>query len=290
MPTTSSQTWIRRCEHLNAGDDVDVNLDGQHVYVSTGGREYDTSLPTVVLLHSAGVDHTTWQFQARAFAYRGFNVLSLDLPGHGRSDGPASSSVPRYADTVAALLDEVAVDRAHVVGSSLGAFIGIDLGARFPSRVQSLTLIGVAERMPVHPDLLAAAAADEHLALELMTSWTHSRAAHTGSHPTPGLWMMGSSMRLLERGTPGVLHNDLAACDAYLTASEYAQQIAVPVLVLMGERDLMTRPQAAAPLAKQFPNSRTVIVPGAGHMVMIEEPDAVIDELIAFWQQDEAGS
>lgn len=267
-----------------------MNLDGQHVYASTGGREFDTSLPTVVLLHSAGVDHTIWQFQARAFAHRGFNVVSLDLPGHGRSHGPAVSSVPRYADIVAALLEEVAVDTAHVVGASLGAFISIDLAARFPSLVESLTLIGVAERMPVHPDLLAAAAADDHLALELMTSWTHSRAAHTGGHPTPGLWMMGSSMRLLQRAKPGLLHKDLAACDAYLTASEYAKQIAVPVLVLMGERDLMTRPQAAAPLAEQFPNSRTVIVPGAGHMVMIEEPDVVIDELIAFWQQNEAGT
>ncbi|GMQ99096.1 MAG: alpha/beta hydrolase [Acidimicrobiia bacterium] len=268
---------------------MDVSLDGQHVYVSTGGREFDASLPTVVLVHGAGMDHTAWQFQARAFAYRGINVLSLDLPGHGHSDGAALSTVSEYADVVAALLDEVGVETARIIGISLGAYIAIDLAARFPSKVESIVLLGVAETMPVHPDLLAAAKGDEHLALELMTSWIHARAAHTGGHPTPGLWMMGASMRLLERARPGVLYNDLAACDTYLAASGHAAGIGIPVLVLMGEHDLMTRPAAAAPLAEAFPNARTVIVPGAGHMVMIEEPDTVIDESVQFWQSTKTG-
>lgn len=262
---------------------MDVNLCGQHVYASTGGRDFDALLPTVVLIHGAGMDHTAWQFQARAFAYRGINVLSLDLPGHGRSDGPAPSAVSEYADIVAALLDEVGVARARIIGISLGAYIAIDLAARFPSRVESLVLIGVAESMPVHPDLLSAAAANDHLALELMTSWVHSRTGHAGGHPTPGLWMMGSSMRLLERCRPGVLYNGLAACNSYLDATTHAGAITVPVFVLMGERDLMTRPASAARLAETFPNSRTVIVQGAGHVLMVERPDTVIDEVLDFW-------
>jgi len=265
---------------------MDVNLNGQHVYASTGGRDFDASLPTVVLLHGAGMDHSVWQFQARAFAHRGLNVLSLDLPGHGHSDDPAPPTVSQYADIVAALLDELGVQKAHILGISLGAYIAIDLAARFPSVVDSLVLIGVAESMPVHPALLAAAEADDHLAVELMTSWIHARTAHTGGHPTPGLWMMGSSMRLLERARPGVIHNDLAACNDYDSASEHAAGISAPVLVLMGERDLMTRPAAAAPLAETFPNCRTVIVPDAGHMVMVEQPDAVIDESLDFWDRD----
>ncbi|MFV2000053.1 MAG: alpha/beta fold hydrolase [Acidimicrobiia bacterium] len=263
---------------------MDVSLDGQHVYASTGGREFDASLPTVVLLHGAGMDHTAWQFQARAFAYSGFSVLSLDLPGHGRSDDPALPTISQYTDIVVALLDELDVSAARILGISLGAYIAIDLAARFPSKVESVVLIGVAESMPVHPDLLAAAEADDHLAVELMTSWIHGRTAHMGGHPTPGLWMMGSSMRLLERARPGVIHNDLAACNDYDSASELAVGITAPVLILMGERDLMTRPAAAAPLAETLPNSRTVIVPDAGHMVMVEQPDAVIDEVVQFWQ------
>jgi len=265
---------------------MDVNLDGQYVYASTGGRDFDASLPTVVLLHGAGMDHTAWQFQARAFAYRDINVLSLDLPGHGRSDGPAPSTVSEYADVVATLLDEVGVATARIIGISLGAYVAIDLAATFASRVESLVLIGVAESMPVHPDLLSAAEANDHLAIELMTSWVHSRTAHTGGHPTPGLWMMGSSMRLLERGRPGALYNSLSACNSYLDATTHAAAITVPVLVLMGERDLMTRPSAATPLAEAFPNSRTVVAQDTGHLVMVERPDTVIDEVLDFWDRN----
>ncbi len=264
---------------------MDVNLDGLHVHASTGGREFDPSLPTVVLLHGAGMDHTVWQLQARAFAFHGYGVLSLDLPGHGRSDDPACPAISEYTDVVAAVLDEIGVDAARVVGHSMGAFIGIELAARFPSLVRSLVLIGVAESMPVHPDLLEAAEANDHLAFDLVTSWSHARTMHTGGHPTPGLWMMGSTVRLLERSRPGVLHNDLAACNAYDDATERATEIDAPVLVLMGERDLMTRPKGAAALAEAIPNSTIVIVAGAGHMVMVEQPDPVIDELFSFWER-----
>ena len=262
---------------------MDVNVNGLTIHASTGGRPFDTEKPVVVLLHGAGMDHTVWQFQARAFAYRGYSVLSLDLPGHGRSDDPASATISGYANVVAELIDAVGADSAHIVGHSMGAFIGIELAARYPDMIRSLTLIGVSERMPVHPDLLNAAQANEHHAFDLVSSWGHSRTAHTGGHPTPGLWMMGSTIRLLERSKPGVLHNDLAACNAYESALDRAAKISAPTLVLMGEHDLMTRPKGAAILAEAIPDSATVIVPDAGHSLMVERPDAVIDTLLTFW-------
>ncbi|MEN8238131.1 MAG: alpha/beta hydrolase [Actinomycetota bacterium] len=262
---------------------MDVNSDGIRIHASTGGRPFDPAQPTVVLIHGAGMDHTVWQLQARAFAFRGYSVLSLDLPGHGRSDDPAPSTIAGYADVVAGLLVEVGVDDARIVGHSMGAFIGIELAARYPSLVRRLALIGVAEKMAVHPDLLDAARADDHLAFDLVSSWSHARPAHTGGHRTPGLWMMGSTVRLLERSRPGVLYNDLAACNAYETATDRAGEVAFPVLVLMGERDLMTRAKSAASLAGAFADATTVIVPGAGHMVMVERPDPVIDHLLTFW-------
>jgi pimeloyl-ACP methyl ester carboxylesterase len=262
---------------------MDVNVNGMAIHASTGGRPFDPDQSTVVLLHGAGMDHTVWQFQARAFAYQGYSILSLDLPGHGRSSDPAPSTISGYADVVAVFLDEAGVDCAHIVGHSMGAFIGVELASRYSDAVQSLTLIGVSERMPVHADLLDAAEANEHLAFDLVSSWSHTRTAHTGGHPTPGLWMMGSTVRLLERSRPGVLHNDLAACNAYDTALDRAAETTAPTLVLMGEHDLMTRPRGAAILADAIADSTTVIVPAAGHMVMVERPDAVIDELLTFW-------
>lgn len=262
---------------------MELIVEGVPVHASTGGHTFDTSLPTVVLLHGAGLDHTVWQLQARAFANHGYGVLSLDLPGHGRSGDPAPTSIAAYADVVAGVLAEASVDSAHIVGHSMGAYIGIELAARQPDKVTSLALTGVSDRMLVHPDLLAAAEANEHVAYDLVASWGHTRTAHAGGHQAPGLWMMGSTVRLLKRSRPGVLHNDLAACDTYDTALDRAAEITTPVLVLIGENDVMTRAQGGAILADAIPNSMTVVLPEAGHIVMTERPDTVIDELTQFW-------
>jgi alpha-beta hydrolase superfamily lysophospholipase len=84
---------------------MDIAVNGQTIHAANGGRTFDPSLPTVVLLHGAGMDHTVWQFQARTFAHHGYGVLSVDLPGHGRSDDPAPTTIAEYTSTVAAMLD-----------------------------------------------------------------------------------------------------------------------------------------------------------------------------------------
>ena len=82
-----------------------LSVNGAEVFVATGGREFDRSLPTVVFIHGAGFDHSTWALHTRWFAHHGFGVLAPDLPGHGRSAGPSLSSIADMADWTAALLD-----------------------------------------------------------------------------------------------------------------------------------------------------------------------------------------
>jgi pimeloyl-ACP methyl ester carboxylesterase len=144
--------------------------------------------------------------------------------------------------------------------------------------VRSLALLGVAERMPVHPDLQAAADGNRPLAPELVASWGHGRSGHLGGNPAPGLWMMGGSLQLLERAPAGALAADLAACDAYDGALA-AARVACPTLLLLGALDRMTPPAKAKPLADAIRRARTVVLPAAGHMLMSERPDAVIDAL-----------
>jgi len=268
---------------------VDLTVADKAVNVGTGGRDHTGGVP-VVLLHGAGMDRTVWQFQARALASHGYDVYAVDLPGHGASAGPPPADIEGYADWLVGFIDAAGIDRAVLVGHSMGSLIALDVAARHPDRVLALVLLGVAAEMPVHPDLLAAASADDHRAFELVASWSHAKAAHAGHHPTPGLWMMGSSLRLLERSAPGVLHNDLAACDRFGDAAERAAAITVPTLLLLGEHDLMTRPAAARPLAEAIARSRVQVVPGTGHMLMVEAPDAVIDAIVAFVDPVTGGS
>ena len=87
---------------------MQLAVDGRRVYAATGGRAFDRALPTTLFLHGAGCDHTVWQLPARWFAWHGSSVLAVDLPGHGRSEGPPFSSIADLGRWVAQLLDAAA--------------------------------------------------------------------------------------------------------------------------------------------------------------------------------------
>lgn len=251
---------------------MQITVRGTSIFVATGGVAFDAAKPSVVLLHGAGMDHTVWYLQARALAYHGRNVLAVDWPGHGRSGGEALTSVADLADWTIEFLDALGIAKAALVGHSLGALTALEAAARHPDRVESIGLLGVAARMPVHPDLLGAAKANDHLAFDLVNAWAHGKPAHVGGHPQPGLWMMGGALRLLERSRPGALHADLAACDAYRGAPEAAAKAICPALFVLGEIDQMSPAKKAAELAATMAQARTVIIKDCGHMMMIENP------------------
>ncbi len=258
---------------------MDVTVDGQRVFAATGGRQFDAAQPTVLFIHGAGMDHTVWALQTRYFAHHGRSVLAVDLPGHGRSDGALLHSIADMASWIVRVLDATAVQSATLVGHSMGALIALEAAAAAPARVRSLALLGIAERMPVHSDLQAAAADNRRLGPELVTSWGHGRSGHLGGNPVPGLWMMGGSLQLLERAPAGALAADLTACNAYDGALAAAARVICPTLLLLGALDRMTPPAKAKPLADAIKLSRTVVLPAAGHMLTSERPDAVIDAL-----------
>jgi pimeloyl-ACP methyl ester carboxylesterase len=140
-------------------------------------------------------------------------------------------------------------------------------------------LIGTAAAMPVAPDLLDAAKAGDHAAIDMMTVWGYGFSAGIGGSLAPGLWMRGSGERLLERARPGVLHADLCACNDYRDGLESAAKVKAPATLILGEGDMMTPAKAGRELAAALPNARVVTLKGAGHMLMAERPDEVLDAL-----------
>ncbi|MFO1060503.1 MAG: alpha/beta hydrolase [Dongiaceae bacterium] len=252
-------------------------VEGREATAGTGGRPFEAGRPAIVFLHGAGMDHTVWQFPARYFAHRGRAVLAPDLPGHGASAGPALESVPAMAAWVEALLAALGLESAALVGHSMGAAIALATAARSP-RVARLALLGAAPRMPVHPELLAAARGDQPLAADLVASWGHGAIGRMGGGPTPGLWLMDGARRLLDRAPPQVLATDLAACDGF-DAAALAGEIRCPTLVLAGAEDRMTPAREGRRLAALIAGAELRELAGVGHMLMTERPDRVIDAL-----------
>ena len=255
---------------------MQLKVNGHDVFAATGGRAFNPSLPSVVLLHGAGMDHTAWALQDRWFAHNGFSLLAPDLPGHGRSTGEPLKTIAELADWTAALIAAAGATRARLIGHSMGSLIALETAARHPDKVTALVLVATSAKMAVGPDLLKAAEANDHDAIDMVSIWGLGQAAELGNCLAPGLWMHGGAQRLLETSKPGVLFADLAACNAYDNALTAAAKVGVPATVVIGERDMMTPAKAGRALADALPGSRTVVLKGAGHMMMSERPDEVL--------------
>ena len=256
-----------------------LSVNGADIFVATGGREFDSSLPAVVFIHGAGFDHSTWALHTRWFAHHGFSVLAPDLPGHGRSAGPSLSSIAEMADWTAALLNAAGASKAHLIGHSMGSLIALETAARHPAKVSALSLIGTATTMTVGPDLLKAAEANDQAAIDMVSIWGLGFRAELGGSLAPGLWMHGGAQAVLGHCEPGVLFRDLSACNSYQNALTAAASVKVPTTVIIGERDMMTPAKAGKALAAAIPQARTIVIAGAGHTIMAERPDELLAAL-----------
>ena len=259
-----------------------VDAGGRAVYAYTGSRGFDAGRPSIVFVHGAANDHSVWALQSRYFAHHGHNVVALDLPGHGRSEGVALSSVASIADWLVAALDVIEVETATLVGHSLGSLAVLEASARHPNRVQRIALLGPSVPMPVSQALLESAKRDDHAAFEMINGWSFSPADQLGGNRMPGVWMTGSSMRLMERSRPGVLHVDLVACNSYADGLTAAGKVRCPALLIIGQRDQMTLPKNARALMAALTDKQVVTIPDCGHSLMVEAPDVVLDALRNF--------
>ncbi len=261
---------------------MNVALAGRKAFAYTAAHDVDPALRTVVFVHGAGLDHSWWGLQSRYFGYHGWNVLAVDLPAHGRSEGPALTTIGEMADWVKSVLDEKKIKSCVVVGHSMGALVALEFAARYPDSTEKIALIGTAYPMKVSEAFLDAARRNDQAAYDMETIWGHAAQVPLAGNPNPGMWMYGDTLARLARLAPGVLHADLAACNAYAGGMAAAAKVKCPALFVLGARDVMTPPRAAQELAKAIAQAKTVTIGPSGHSLMAEAPDATLDALITF--------
>lgn len=264
-----------------------LEVNGRRAYAYTGGRPYDAALPCVVLVHGALGDHSVWGLQSRYLAHHGRSVLAVDLPGHGRSEGPALESVEALRDWLLALLQACGATRPALVGHSLGSLIALEAAAALGEAAAALVMVGTAYPMRVSADLLDTARRSPDEAMRRVNQLEHSTHAAKPSAPGPGSWLHGTALALKRRQFeqharhhPGsnLFVADFTACDRYAGALEAAARVRCPVHLVMGKRDVMTPPRSAADLARAL-RASSVSLP-AGHALMSEAPDALLAALL----------
>ena len=261
---------------------MEMIIQGHKVFANSGGRDFDAARPVILMVHGAGMTHAVWGQQTRYLAHHGFSVLAVDLPGHGRSEGEAIGSIEELADFIGEVITASGAGRALVVGHSMGALACLQAAASHPEKVAGAVLCGMAASMPVHPDLLAAAAANDIRAAQLVASWGHGAPAHKGGNIAHGVWMIGAAIKLIGQARPGVLYCDMAACNAYQGALAAAEKTTCPVLLVQGTLDKMAPLKAAQPLVGALNQCDRAVIEGAGHMMMAEAPDATREAIFDF--------
>jgi pimeloyl-ACP methyl ester carboxylesterase len=256
-------------------------VQGYPAFAYTGGRPYAPQQPAVVFVHGAAFDHSVWQWQSRHLAHHGFTVLAVDLPGHGRSPGPARKTIEEMGDWVAALIESAGLESAALVGHSMGSLVTLDTALRHRARVAKLALIGTAMPMAVNQPFLAAAGEDHPAAFDMEVTWGLARNSALATSPIPGSSLYGASRALNGRAHAGVLAAGLAACNAYRPDPAALRSLDVPALVVAGTRDQMTPLKAGRAAAGEIKGAKFVSL-DAGHSMTTEAPRELLSELKRF--------
>ena len=266
MPAATGPDFVNLRSHVDAD-----------LYANTGGLAFDHARPTVVFIHGAQHDHSVWTGHSRWFAQQGCNVLAFDLPGHGRSAGPALASIEAIAAALQAGLAMRHKTALHLVGHSMGSLVALELASMIA--VQSLSLLGSCYPMPVSAALLSNSQADPAAAMDLINRLSHNKLWSNVSAGGQAIgafnaWRNRRLMAQIAAQNGGhVLATDLAACHHYAAGAAAASRVNCPVLILNGKQDRMT--PSAAGLAGLLGNCQTITLANCGHAIMREQPEAV---------------
>jgi pimeloyl-ACP methyl ester carboxylesterase len=258
-------------------------VQGYPVHCATGGRAFDPSggQTPLLFIHGAAMDGSVWQWQARAFAHRGYRVLAPDLPAHGRSPGTPRHEVAALSSWIVALMDAANIERAVLIGHSLGSLVTLETAMRYPDRVSAVAVLGCALPMPVGAAFLAAAQNSSAAGVLMQTVWSHAPGSCLGASPTPGTCLAMASRATIASADPGVQYAGLHACNAYERTLADVGALTCPTQVIAGQRDLMTPMKAGRALADAIAGARFASL-DAGHSLMSERPREVTQTLASF--------
>lgn len=249
-----------------------ISVNGAAIHYASEAPQGTDGGPAVLFVHGAGGTQEHWRFQVRHVGPR-WRALAVDLPGHGDSQGDGYRTIAEYRDFVRALLDALGISRAVLVGHSMGGGIAQNFSLAYPDRLAGLVLVGTGARLRVHPDIFTTIQRDMGEAGQLISQWAYSPSALPAT--------VAQAAEAFARNRATVLEGDFRACDAFDVMHEIAA-IRVPTLVLCGEEDRLTPVKYARFLQQQIPGAALTIIPGAGHLVMLEKPVEVNRALTAF--------
>lgn len=253
----------------------EIIVKGRRLGYEAQPLDFDRAQLVTVFVHGSGGDRNDWRGQLDGLSDR-FSVLALELPGHGVSEPPGESTVPAYAQWVAASVETLGFPRVLLVGCSLGSAIVQWLALSPQPWLVGIGLVGAGAKLAVHPAFLEGILQDHKTAIDMLTGYAVAVDASVSVRDT--------IREKFRRNPPELLHGDLAACNSFDIRNEVSA-IKVPTCIIVGEQDRLTPVKYSLFLRDQIAGSELFVIPGAGHLVMLEKPDVFNDHLATFIQK-----
>ena len=194
-------------------------VENKNVHASDAGQGIDPKKQTIVFLHGSGMSHIVWSLTEQFFSNQNFNVLSIDLPGHGNSDGPCINTIEKITDWLEKAFIQLNLNDLVLVGHSQGCLEILEFANKYPTRIKKLIFVGGSYKMPVHPDLIELAKNGDSDAVKLMMKWGYEGSKKfIGGNPIE---------RIIQspRDISEILAVDLIACNNYSNGKEAAASI-----------------------------------------------------------------
>jgi pimeloyl-ACP methyl ester carboxylesterase len=251
-------------------------IDNKNVHASDAGQGIDNSKDTIVFLHGSGLSHIVWSLTEQFFSNKKFNVLSVDLPGHGNTEGPCLDSIEKISDWLEKVFIKLNLNKVIIVAHSQGCLEALEYSFKYKKRLKKIVFIGGSYRMPVNRDLIDLASNGDSDAVKLMMKWGYEGSKKfIGGNPIE---------RIIQspRDISEILAVDLIACNNYTNGSDAAKSINCPTLFVLGELDKMVNLEIGKKFSNLVKNSITHVVNQSGHMIMIEKAFEMREKILEF--------
>ena len=251
-------------------------VDSKNVFASDGGQGINKKKATIVLLHGSGLSHIVWSLTEQYLSNQNYNVLAIDLPGHGNSEGDCLKSIEEISDWLEKVFKELNVSELTIIGHSQGCLEALEYSSRYSKRVKNLIFVAGSYRMPVNQDLIDLASSGNKDAVKLMTKWGYVNSKKfIGGDPVEKI--INSSRDIRE-----ILAIDFVACNNYKNGLEALKKINCPTLFIFGESDKMVNLEKGQKFADSVVNSKTHVIKNCGHMIMFENAFEMREKISEF--------
>ena len=253
-----------------------ITIQNKSVYASDAGQGIENSRDTIIFLHGSGLSHIVWSLTEQFFSNKKFNVLSIDLPGHGNSEGPCLDSIEKIADWLEKVFEELKLKNIILVGHSQGCLEALEYSFKYKNRLKKIVFVGGSYRMPVNKDLIDLASDGDSDAVKLMMKWGFEGSKKfIGGNPVEKIIQS-------PRDISEILAVDLIACNNYQNGPDAAKALNCPALFIFGELDKMANLENGKKFANLVKKSTTHIIIGSGHMIMIEKAFEMREKILEF--------